>query len=344
MPLKLVPPRIGKTPFWSVRGTHLGVYLDRSTKTGSRATAGRILARWKAEIECGATAKPGEPTFLDAAVKYMALRGDDRFLEPITVKLGARPLRAIDQKMLDDAALELYPTASAATRNRQFYTPVSAVLKQAGVEWQIKRPKGWRGNNRTAWYWPEQAFRIFEEADKIDAEFGLFLRFMTYTGSRLSEATRAFQVNDLSLPEAIAYFERTKNSDPRTVFLPPALVAALANHPRGLHRKGQTVFRFRKNGRIYALLKKVREALAGEFHVHGFHCFRHTWATWMRRYGGLDTRGLLATEAWRDAASVRRYEHVIATEESQKAALLPFEPIRGEVVDSVKKPKKSANA
>jgi len=28
MPLKLVPPRAGKTPFWSIRGTYLAGSLD----------------------------------------------------------------------------------------------------------------------------------------------------------------------------------------------------------------------------------------------------------------------------------------------------------------------------
>jgi hypothetical protein len=37
MPLKLVPPRPGKTPYWSVRGTYLGRYINRSTKTRSRS-------------------------------------------------------------------------------------------------------------------------------------------------------------------------------------------------------------------------------------------------------------------------------------------------------------------
>jgi integrase len=55
----------------------------------------------------------------------------------------------------------------------------------------------------------------------------------------------------------------------------------------------------------------------------GFHLFRHTWATWMRRYGGLDTSGLLETGARHDRSSAARYEHLDATEEAQKANLLP---------------------
>jgi hypothetical protein len=45
----------------------------------------------------------------------------------------------------DRAAAVLYPNSTPQTRNRRFYTPVSAVLKRAGVTRQIKRPKGWRG-------------------------------------------------------------------------------------------------------------------------------------------------------------------------------------------------------
>jgi len=43
----------------------------------------------------------------------------------------------------------------------------------------------------------------------------------------------------------------------------------------------------------------------------------------MRRYGGLDTSGLLETGAWRDRSTAARYEHLDATEEAQKADLLP---------------------
>ena len=33
MPLELRAPRKGKTPIWTVRGTYLGVHVERSTKT-----------------------------------------------------------------------------------------------------------------------------------------------------------------------------------------------------------------------------------------------------------------------------------------------------------------------
>ncbi len=319
MPLKLIPPKPGKTPYWYVRGTHLGVTLDRSTKSSERATAARFLRAWKEDIERGALARPGEPTFFDAAVNYMAQTGNERFVGPLVDHFGKMALSQITQPAIDEAALKLYPTGSPATRNRQCHTVVSAILKHAGIDAQLKRPKGWRGTKRTDWMKQDEAFRLLDSADKIDPEFGIFLTTLLYTGMRLGEAL-ALRIEHVELSEGFAYLPKTKNSEPRAVFLPPGVVAALSNHPRGMERKGK-VFRFTKCGRLYTLLGNAKKGQNLDFVT--FHTFRHTWATWMRRYGGLDTRGLVGTGAWSDPVSAARYEHVVVTEESRKAILLP---------------------
>ncbi len=131
------------------------------------------------------------------------------------------------------------------------------------------------------------------------------------------------------LNEAFVYFEETKNDDPRGAHLPPLLVTALANHPRGTDRGRQKVFRFRKNGHLYNLLKKVKLAAGPDVTFVTFHTFCHTWATWMRRYGGLDTRGLVGTRRWKDMKSAARYEHVDVSVESMKADLLPTPKRKG---------------
>src|SRR5690348_17027066 len=187
MPLKLVPPRPGKTPFFSVRGTHLGQYVDRSTKTGVRTQAAKFLKLWKEQIEAGGIAVPSEPTFFDAAANYMAETGNEQFMEPLIEHFGETPLKQMTQQAIDQASIKLYPKGSPATRNRQVHTPVSAVLKHAGIDKKLRRPKGWRGERRTDWYSSENAFKLFDAADQTDAEFGLFIRFLCYTGLRLSE-------------------------------------------------------------------------------------------------------------------------------------------------------------
>ncbi len=178
------------------------------------------------------------------------------------------------------------------------------------------------GNKSTAWLWPEEAARLFAEAEKIDQEFGALLILLCYTGLRLSEALN-LNCTDVRLAEGFAFVPDTKNGEPRGVFLPPCVVAALANHPRGMERN-ETVFRFRKSGHLYSLLRAAAARAEVDLPERSaFHLFRHTYATWMRRFAGLDTKGLVATGAWKDRKSADRYEHVVVSEEARKAALLP---------------------
>lgn len=350
MPLKLVPPKPGKTPNWYIRGTYLGQYVEETTGTPVEAVARKILAAKKANIERGELSprmKESTATFEMAAAAYIEGGGDDRFFgryDPareqwgvgLIAQLGEKAITDITQQDIDRAAVALYPEAGAPTRNRQVYTPVSAVLKHAGIDLKLKRPKGWRGSKRVDWLQPEQAFRIFAAADAKDPEFGAFLRFLCYTGVRLGEAL-SLTCDRITLSEAFAYVAETKNDDPRGVHLPPVVVAALASHPRGLERKKQKAFRFTKCGRLYTWLAEVKEAVGPDVAFCSFHTFRHTWATWMRRYAGLDTRGLVGTGAWRDEKSASRYEHVVVSEESRKADLLPTPP-RGRKMKSGENP------
>lgn len=323
MPLKLVPPQKGRSSLYRVRGTHLGIYLDRSTKSADRNVARKLLLKWKEEIERGELSNRREMTFAEATLSYTRGGGEVRFLKPIVNHFGPNTLvRDLSQATIDAAAHELYPDASPATRNRQFYTPVSAILKHAGHDHAIKRPKGAQGNARTDWMTPEDAKRILKAARDIDPEFAVFLATLLATGMRLSDLLN-MECKRVTLSESFAYIPRTKNDDPRPVHLPPAAVAALASHPRGLDRDGR-VFRFRKNGYLYTLMKKVKKKAGADLGWIKFHTFCHTWATWMRRYAGLDTKGLVATGRWLDLKSASRYEHVVTSEEARRADLLPI--------------------
>lgn len=325
MPLKLIPPREGKSPFYRVRGTHLGRYVDRTTKTADRAVATKVLQQWRKQIERGELAEKGEPTFADAALRYVHSGRDTRFLGRIVEHLGPSTLlREMTQEKVDRIARDLHPDGTPSTRNRQVYTPISAVLKYVGVKDPLQRPKGSAGVARIQWLWPEEAEKLFTEAAAVDREFAAFLILLTYTGLRLSEAL-SLTLRDLRLDEGFVYLPTSKNEEPRAVFLPPYVVATLSAHPRGLDRPGR-IFRFTKSGHLYNLLKETKTR-AG-FPWFGFHHARHTWATWMRRYAGLDTRGLLGTGAWKDQKSAGRYAHVVTTDESRAAANLPVPALR----------------
>lgn len=321
MPLKLESPKPGRSPNWRIRGTYLGVHIDRSAGSPDRRVAAAALKSIKEQIERGAIQPNTGPHFEGAAISYLHAGGDGRFMKPLFAYWGKTPLHAIDQPALDACAATLYPNGTPATRNRQVYTPVLAVLHHAGHATTLRRPKGGNGERRAHFLTPEQLFRLIDAAEAIDGELGCFFTFLPYTGVRLSEAL-GLLCADVDLSRATAFVRDTKNGDPRMVHLPPVVVTALANHPRGLNREGR-VFRWTKGQRLNDLMHKAYEA-AGVPHGNApAHGLRHTYATLMRKYGGADDRDLLDTGAWRHRQSVQGYVHTDVSDAARKADKLP---------------------
>jgi integrase len=319
MPLELQPPKEGRTPYYYVRGTYLGVSVYRSTKTTSRAVAKKRLAAWKEEIERGCYANPDDPIFSRAAMNYVEAGGEARFVEPLISHFKDLPLVKIDQRALDRAALALYPDATPATRNRQVYSPAIAILRHAGFKQEFSRPKGARGKQRTTFLTVAQFQRLYDAAVEIDTEFAAFLVFLCYTGCRLSEACN-LKSDDVHLSEGWAYVRETKNGEARTVYLPPIVVAHLASHHEACGAERERAFRFRKNGRLYLLLGRAfARSGVGKPERVSFHIFRHTYGAMMQRAGA----DLVGTGAWKSQQAANVYKHIEITEEAKKAALLP---------------------
>src|SRR3981189_2030229 len=138
MPLKLRPPRAGKTPNHEIRGTYLGVRVEVSSGTHKRSVA---LKQSREIEECieehgqypAPEPKPrsGEPTFLSAANAYMQAGGARRYVAPLIKHFREKLLSEIDQTAIDDAAITLYPHVVPATQNCYVYTPVSAIMHYA---------------------------------------------------------------------------------------------------------------------------------------------------------------------------------------------------------------------
>lgn len=320
MPLYLQAPRPGRTRNWHIRGTYYGVTVNRSAGSPDRRVAAQALAAIKRQIESGAFAEVAGPTWEDAVISYLNAGGDPRFLDRLTRYWGNTKLEAITQARLDECAMDLYPNATAATRNRQVYTPLSAVLKHTGVDMAFRRPKGSRSEPRIHWLRPEQAERLLAACDAANARFGAMCTYMLYTGSRLSEACNLTWA-DVRLQEATATARDTKNGADRPVHLPPVVVAALA----GLEQREGRVFGYRKSGRLYKLLAQA-EAASGVQIPEGisFHIFRHTYGAWMTRLGArLDKTG-----AWKDRQAAAVYEHIDTNEEARKADHLPVRRVK----------------
>jgi integrase len=249
-------------------------------------------------------------------------------------------LARIDQDAIDQGARKLFPKSSAATRNRQFYTPTSAVLHHAARRgWcslpVIERPSV--GSERVRWISVEEANKLINAASE---HLRPLLIFFFYTGARAGEAVW-LDWRDVDLGRAHVTFPKTKNGDARGVPLHPRVVATLANLP---HRKGAV---FRKPGRVmrdgsktlgtpYAPSRggddtsagaRIRSAFKGackrakitDFHPHD--C-RHTWATW-HYAANRDLGALQRLGGWKSVRMVMRYAHVNVGELSHTINSLP---------------------
>jgi integrase len=263
MPLKLIPPRNAKTKNLYIRGTYLGIAVDKSSGTAKRSVALTILKRLEAAIERGEypreTPSDSEQqlTFISAAVAYMDAGRSRRYIGKLIKHFGETPVADIDQAAIDAAALALYPGVTPATRNTCLYTPISAILRHAGIEFKLQRPKGWKGRAITDWLTPPDAFGIIKAADSFDPELAVPLMFLLYTGVRLGAAL-SLRREDVRLSESAAWVRHQKRQPASDVRLRDDLREALARHLR-THNHDR-VFRFHQGGssKAPALAGKAR--------------------------------------------------------------------------------------
>jgi integrase len=346
MPLSLRKPRAGKTPNYEIRGTYLGVTVERSSGTPKRSVALAELRKLERAIEAGeyppkATprAGEGEPTFLSAAIAYMQNGGRRKYVSALIKRFGETPLTAMTQELIDEAANELHPNVTGATRNCYVYTPVSAILHHAMGDKAptIRRPAGAKGKVKNDFLWPEDAFGIIDQADKIDPDFGLYLLMLLYHGPRKSEMLKLLASN-VRPEERAAWIATSKNEDPRMLRLREDIVERIEAHLAKIGDR-ERFFQFNDGGHFKHLLLRAVMAHVGlpcpkrrptgwkppkhRLSFVGFHVFRHTWATWFRMYAGGDVQGLVATGNWRDARSAQRYSHVVARQEWERVDRLP---------------------
>ena len=132
-----------RTPNYRVRGTYLGVEVDRSTETHDQRKAQAFLGRLKDAIERGAFSSKQAMTLAAAVTSYIQAGGENRFFGRILLHFGKlATVDAIDQAAIDAGAARVYPHATPGTRNRQFYTPLLAAIHHSGIATEFRRPRG----------------------------------------------------------------------------------------------------------------------------------------------------------------------------------------------------------
>jgi integrase len=347
MPLRLV--RRPRSPNWIIRGTLRGIRVEESTGTDNKKVVQEVRAKREGEILAQSIyGRRATATFAQAALSYLENRGNKRFLDKVISYFGTTALAKIDQDAIDIGSRKVYPKAAGATRDRQFYTPASAVLKHAAKRgWCspiiMERPE--RPPGRVRWITPKQADQLI---GACNGQLRPLVIFLLYTGARIGEALW-LNWSDVDLARGHVTFpidpndrRRTKNNEPRGVPLHPRVRAALANLP---HRAGE-LFRC-PNGTPYERLRdendtsaggRIKKAFAGACRRAGIkhftpHDCRHTWATW--HYA--KNRDLLALQklgGWKTLAMVTRYAHVNVEELAHTIDNLPWNEAGGNLGDA----------
>jgi integrase len=343
MALKLVRRHRGKN--WYIRGTVAGCPVDESTRTADRKVAEKLLAKRSWELqEASIFGRKAVATYLEAVYFYLQAGGEKRYQARLVEHFGNTPLAQIDQNAIDRTARLLLPRASPATRNRQVYTPISAVLKDAAkrkmCEWrQIERPSQPPGRVR---------YLTPPEADSLISACETHLRplviFLFYTGCRVGEALH-LDWREVDVAGRQVQFLKTKNGKARGVPLHPRILDALGKLP---HREGR-VFR-RPDGEPYAetadraasggSIKTAFRAACRRAGITDFtpHDCRHTFASW-HYAANRNLAALMEIGGWNSERMLLRYTHVNVGHLIESIDVLPWRGKSGEpeFVPAVKK-------
>ena len=295
MPLKLT--RRNSTGNYYIRGNVAGSNIYSSTGTSDKRAAENIRIRTEAQIlQRASLGHRATVTFAEAALNYINSGREARFLPVILRHFGPDTrLAEIDNAAINRAADRLYPTAQAATINRQLITPISAIMAMAAednlcapVKLRRRRVTG----KKTRWLTPEE-FETF--AAHMTPHLAQIIGFMIGTGARVSE-TLSLQASTLYLSTGQAMLDRTKNGQPRMVRFPersarmilsrelPTIGSVFTdNHGKPYETGRITASGKRDSASIKTAFNRARDAAglasAGPDKVTP-HTLRHTWATW----------------------------------------------------------------
>jgi integrase len=259
-------------------GTVAGERIRGTTGTASKDIAQQIAAReearaWKRDLH----GPEAVLTFADAAVLYRRAGKSTRFLERIEDHFKDMLVKDINAGSIRQAALDLYPKAGPATRNRQAIVPTQAVINHAAeLELcpviRVKRFKVEKKEKTpVSWEW----VKTFAEHNK--PHLGALAMFMFLTGARISEAL-AVTWKDINFQKRTVLIRQTKIGEERIAHLPGPLLIALANLPRD-----QKPFRYPHRNAVITIWRTACRRAGVE--QLSFHACRHGFATAMLHAG-----------------------------------------------------------
>lgn len=278
MPLKV--RKRGNTYHYS--GTVAGRRLRGSTGTADKARAERIAAETEAEEwKRGLDGPRAVLTFAKASILYRAAGKETRFLEKIEDYWKNTLVKDMTAGAIRQSALAIYPNAGPATHNRQVITPTRSVINHCS-EMELCAPV------RVRKFRFEQKIKkpiLIDWLDTFCAHAtpvnAALATFMFATACRISEARR-LEWADIDFQSRTILVRKTKNKKERMPHMPPRLLVALANLPRGVKPFGAPESTLRRHWD--ADVEVAAKAVEG-FQRLTFHSCRHGFATTMLRKG-----------------------------------------------------------
>ena len=298
---------------WYVHGTIAGRRIRQSTRTGDRRRAEEIAAQLEARLWKGAVyGEEAVRTFEEAALSYLEAGGEGRFLPLLLRHFRGRQVAAIKPGEVVQAAIRLYPDASAATRNRQVITPMRAVINHAAE-------LGWCAPIRIRRFAERRPQRTAVDREWIDGfiaaavspspgrkgnpHLAALALFMYTTGARISEAL-ALTWGDIDLRARTASIRMSKTGGERRLApLTAEMAAMLEDLPRA-----RTVFRYTARDRLMKAWRNTCRR-AGIEYVPPHQAGRHSFATALIA-AGIDPKTAMQAGGWKSASLfLERYVH-----------------------------------
>jgi integrase len=287
-----------------IRGSVAGRPIRETTGTALKEVAEQIANRveareWKRHLD----GPEAVLRFSDAAAAYRKAGKPTRFLDRIEDYWKETLVKDITAGAIRQSALELYPNAGPATRNRQVIVPTQAIINHAADSelCSIIRVRRFKVEKKektpVTWEWVQK----FAKANK--PHFGALAMFMFLTGARISEAL-AVDWKDINLAKRTVLIKQTKIGEDRTAHIPPELFVALANLPRD-----RKPFKYRHRGLLVRVWRNACRRAGVE--VLSPHACRHGFATGML-HKGYDPVTVAKRGGWKTARHVfETYGHAL---------------------------------
>jgi len=323
---------------WYADGTIAGKRIRKSLGTRDKKVAEEIRAQYEARVWKRHTyGEEAVRLFEEAAISYMKQGGEGRFLPPIIKHFKGRAVGTIKPAELRSMALTIFPTAAAATKNRQAIVPARAVMNHAhDMGWcgaiKVKMFETPKSNKHKpvdrSWL---DAFLTQADNDKLWHLSALVL-FMNQTAARVSEAVNLLGEH-VDLSERVAVLAKTKTDEWSVRHLTAELVSRLA----GLDiQEGERVFSYTDpksvNKRIAAVCKR-----AGIEKRTTHSAGRHSFGTNAMNVPDADIKTAMDAGGWKSAKLF--LETYVHSKEAGKSLAAKFDKQNGLIGTDLAQPK-----